>query len=182
VTKMNNWMPATCDGKNVVSIRQFRLSTLQFQQERENIIGCQKQEEKTSSVINGYCRYYYDNTLQKNVYQTVEIFPSYDKEGMNNFVEKIIQEIKKKKIVISQEEALWNNPIIITFIVNEKGHLENIQIDRRKEEDYSNMDKEVLKIIEKLRCKKWNPGICNNQKVSTLVYIPIRIDYRNGRS
>lgn len=125
------------------------------------------------------CDFYHDTILQKNVYQTVEIFPSYDKEGINNFAKKIIQEIKKKKIVISQEEALWNSRIIVTFIVNEEGYLENIQIDRKKEEDYSNIDKEVLKIVDKLRCKKWNPGICNNQKVSTLVYIPIRIDYRN---
>lgn len=125
------------------------------------------------------CEFFYDTTLQKDVYQTVEIFPSYDEGGIENFAKKIIQEIKKKEIVISQEEALWNSRIIVSFIVNERGYLGNIQIDRKKEEDYSNIDKEVLKIVDKLKCKKWSPGICNNQKVSTLVYIPIGIDYRN---
>lgn len=125
------------------------------------------------------CEFYYDTILQKDVYQTVEIFPSYDKGGIENFVEKIIQEIKKKEIVISQEEALRNSRIIVTFIVNERGYLDNIQIDKKKEEVYSNIDKEVLKIVDKLSCKKWNPGLCNNKKVATRVFIPIRIEYRH---
>jgi len=123
------------------------------------------------------CLSYYDSILQREVYKTVNIFPSYDNEGITNFAKLIIQELKEKKIILSQEEALKNSRVIIIFVVNEKGCLENVHIARKEIKDYSTIDKEVLNIVKDVSCKKWNPGICNNKKVSTLVSIPLNIRF-----
>jgi len=123
------------------------------------------------------CLSYYDTILRKKVYETVNILPSYDKEGIINFAKIIIQELKEKNIILSQEEALRSSRVVITFVVSEKGCLENVHIVGKEIKDYSIIDNEVLNIIKHMSCKQWNPGVCNNKKVSTLVYVPLNIRF-----
>ena len=70
--------------------------------------------------------------------------------------------------------GIKNAKILVKFVVNKNGNVEDIVIVSSTHEKI--FDENTINAVKKW---KFSPGIKNGQKVSTLVYLPVRYVYKN---
>lgn len=131
------------------------------------------QDNSKDSLV---CKSYYDNILQKEIYSIVEISPSFEK-GINYFYELLFQKLNDSQIKISKRDVVFNEKIILSIIIDENGKIDKIKIIGKDSSEYSKLDKAILHILEELKTEKWLPGICEDNKVTSILYIPIIIGF-----
>jgi protein TonB len=70
--------------------------------------------------------------------------------------------------------GIKNAKILVKFVVNKNGDVEDVVIVSSTHEKI--FDENTINAVKKW---KFSPGIKNGQKVSTLVYLPVRYVYKN---
>lgn len=123
------------------------------------------------------CEFYYDPILKKNIYKTVEIYPSYKNGGIQSFASEVIDYVLLEQISIPESEAVHNNRVVIQLIISEIGVVEDTKILNKELKEYSDLDQRFLKAVKEIS-SSWEPGVCDDRKVATIIYIPIRIRFR----
>jgi len=141
------------------------------------ILTCNCLNSKTTSCLE--CESYYDSILNKNIYKTVQIYPSYKEGGITSFISDVYDQLMIEEQTMSKLNVVHNSRVVIQLIISEKGIIEDFKIHNKEIEEYSYLDQEFLKAIKKISASGWNPGICNDKKVSTIIYIPFIIRFRD---
>jgi len=128
------------------------------------------------------CPFYYDTVLQKKVYETVELYPVFGGRNTYKFELLIMEEFSKISKNFSPQNEIYKSRVIVCFVVNTEGTLENIHICKKNEQEYSTLEKLMVKAVEQLKNEKWEPGQCGNEAVPVLISIPISIKFKLDES
>jgi hypothetical protein len=115
------------------------------------------------------CHFYYDAQLKMNIYDKVDIFSEYN-EGMNKFIKYITDDI-----ALSPEDEIITK-VIITIIIDKKGNAIFYVINNKKEIEYSFVEKEIKNRLDKMGL--WIPAKCKNIDVTSIIKIPVHINYQ----
>lgn len=115
------------------------------------------------------CEKHFDKELGTDIYSFVDKMPHYegDEKELFNFIIKNINYDRKNDAQSS---------VYISFVVNKTGHLQNIKIYKKSEEEYTSLEKQVLQVFTSM--PKWIPGECNNKKVSVQFILPIKLSFQ----
>ena len=113
-----------------------------------------------------YCGCAYDSTLQMNVCEFAEVEPEYP-GGVGAMLEFIQKNVVYPEI--SKEMAVQGS-VYTEFVVASDGKLIGLQIINKPEEKYTELDKEVLRVIALM--PNWIPGLCNGNAVATMFTLP----------
>ncbi|WP_129617220.1 hypothetical protein [Bacteroides cellulosilyticus] len=116
---------------------------------------------------NGFMQY--DSLTCKMVYTFVEKMPQY-KGGniafMNEFGRKFHYEFEKHEDIQTK--------LRVQFVINKKGFLIGARIYNKKFEEFTNFEKEALRIISSLQ--NWEFGKHNNKNVDVIITMVIDVD------
>ena len=109
------------------------------------------------------CYFYFNESLNKNVYIMSEqpVRPPADiMLQLNNGIR------------FSSEMPVGSHRITLHIIVNEEGKVVFIRVFNKSKEDYTALEKEVIRVLRKI---KWYPAKCNDNKVTAQIVLPINI-------
>lgn len=101
----------------------------------------------------------------------VNIKPEFKGQGIEPLLHFFFKEFNLPKQESSQTK------VILEFVVDTLGNLNNIGIYNKEENKYTLMDLEGIRVI-KLTSSKWECGYKDNKKVLVKVILPINIDIR----
>lgn len=122
------------------------------------------------------CEFEYNELLKKNVYHTVENYPNYP-SGLNKFLDKFYKRINYDKLILTPEEAFYQDRVLVTLIIDNDGAIVHSYIESKDEKDYLLVDREVMRVIKLMDCK-WIPGKCKGEAVATKFSLLFRFDYK----
>ena len=117
------------------------------------------------------CKYYFSQTLKKNIYTQTDIEPKFPGEAAAYF-RFLNRNLRYPQEMIDND--ISPSPVIIKFVVLEDGQLVNPTV--QNQHDTSRMtswEKEVHRILKLM--PKWTPGKCNGKIVATEVTTPMTI-------
>lgn len=128
------------------------------------LFGCSSLQEQGDSN-SGVCLSVYDKKLK------MEIFSNVDEraEFPEGFGKEYLFFAKKMKY---PDQDQFQGSIKGSFIVDKEGAIIDPRIEGKKEEDYTPLDREFIRVS--LLMPKWKPAKCNGKKVTTRVMAPIR--------
>jgi periplasmic protein TonB len=107
-----------------------------------------------------------ENFSKENpVFLLVDEMPEFP-NGKNEFSKFIFKNLKYP------EQDIYQGSITYSFIVDKNGSLSNIKIYNKKEENYTPLHKEAIKVLQS--SPKWKAGKCDSQAVSVNVIIPLK--------
>lgn len=110
----------------------------------------------------------YDTLTQTEVYAFAEKMPQYkggNQAFMNEFGRKFHYEFKEAEEIQST--------VKVQFVIDRKGRLSGERIYNKKEEEWTDFEKEVLRTVNSLQ--NWEPGRQDNKKVDVMITRVIHI-------
>jgi len=116
---------------------------------------------------NTHCKEVFDTILNRKIYDQADVLPSFP-GGTSKLMSFINSELHYPN---SQQEV--QGKVCVSFIVEIDGTLTNKQICEKSKEEYTEVEKAVLKILDKMPL--WKPGNCNKQAVAFRYILPIYI-------
>ena len=112
------------------------------------------------------CDFYWDTVLNRNVYTTVDEFPSYPGD-----MPEFLKFFRQNFTMPSQEEI--QGSINLYIVVDTSGLIIDKGIRNKNATEYSLMDKEAIRVLELM--PKWEPGKCAGKKVPVLMFLPLKL-------
>lgn len=108
-------------------------------------------------------------SIEKNriIYSVVDKLPIYK----NKPIDVLIYLSDNIKIIIN---SLNQTKVDLQFIVLENGKVSDVGIYNKKESEYTDIDKEYIKVLSMM--PKWQAGECNGKKVAVKIRLTIRLD------
>lgn len=119
-----------------------------------------------SSSLNNTCNSYFDNQIKKKVFTTADILPEFE-GGYANLFKIFLSNFKYPQDVPLQPT------IIFELIIDKNGKVISAKIHKKKETDYTLVDKEGIRVITKF--SEFKPGKCNNKPVCYKLILPVKI-------
>ena len=107
-----------------------------------------------------------DTLSNREVYTVVDILPE-PVEGMSKLYERVI-----KTLIIPKGFHPIESKVIIAFVVEQDGSITGMRTI--KNITGTTFDTQLMELIATL---EWNPGTCNGEQVSTLILLPVIIDF-----
>lgn len=114
---------------------------------------------------NGNCAGYFDKSLHKFVYTTVDTMPLFP-NGNAAFLNLFLEDLK-----YPVQEYIQGR-VVLEFVIDTNGEIIKKEIYGKRLKDYTEIDKAALSTLGKL--PKWIPGRCNYKNVVTKFIFPIR--------
>jgi hypothetical protein len=115
---------------------------------------------------------YFDSIVGDYIYLSADKLPLYS-EGNIMFINDIMNSMGE----IDQRE--YQERVNIAFVIDSNGFITGERIVGKKEKDYTQIEKQVLVSITKLKDKKWMPAEYKGKHVSFLMKPPLLIKYHN---
>jgi len=128
---------------------------------------CFSQNEISNTDIK-QCEYYYDSTLDMDIYRTLDKWPEFP--GGESEMFKFIA----KNWNIPRDENRIQTSYVFEFIITQEGEIINIIIDNKKPNVYTSAEKNLAELLKKMPI--WKPGKCNGKNVNSFYRSRIRID------
>lgn len=128
------------------------------------LFACSSGSKSTYTKVD--CVFEYDTLSNQNVYVYVDKMPEYQ-GGDRAFLHFFAENFKYPK----QEQ--FQATFLVEFIIDEEGNLLAPRIKDKIRSDLSEVEKEILKVMEKT--PKWNAGRCNDKKVPVKMFLPLTL-------
>ncbi|CAH0182704.1 hypothetical protein SRABI27_01297 [Pedobacter sp. Bi27] len=128
------------------------------------LFGCSSFQER-GKIQSGACQSYYDKKLKIKIFHNVDERAEFP-EG---FGKEYLFFAKRMKY---PDQDNFQGSIKGSFIVDKDGAIISPRIEGKKEEDYTPLDLEFIRVS--LLMPKWRPAKCNGKNVATRVIAPIR--------
>jgi len=112
------------------------------------------------------CEYYYDSTLEMDIYRTVDKFPEFP--GVEHTFYKYIV----KNWDIPENEADFHRRFLCVFVITSKGKVINVTINGKEYDEYTITELSLHNLINSM--PDWKPAKCNEKDVNFLYRFPIK--------
>jgi len=111
------------------------------------------------------CSSEYDSLLKMKVYTFVDQMPEYatGEAGISAFISKNFKYPR-------QQESVQGR-VNLVFIIMEDGRIKGERIPHKRENEYTLIDKEALRVLRKMPA--WKAGTCWGKKVAVKFSLPI---------
>ncbi len=119
-----------------------------------------------ATVVSDTCKSYFDNQVKQEVFTVVDIRPEFI-EGNAVFYKQVMRYFQYPKDVPLQTK------VILELIIDKKGKVVSTKIHKKKEEEYTLVDKEGIRVMTKITGFK--PARCNNKRVCSKLILPITL-------
>ncbi len=120
----------------------------------------------TSIVVSNTCKSYFDNQMQQEVFTVVDKLPEFE-GGYATFYKQVMRYFQYPKDVPLQTK------VILELIIDKKGKVISTKIHKKKEEEYSLVDKEGIRVMTKI--SGFKPARCNSRPVCSKLILPITL-------
>ncbi|KQM78834.1 hypothetical protein ASE74_12810 [Pedobacter sp. Leaf216] len=104
------------------------------------------------------CKGYYNKQLKLFVYSQVDKMPEYP-GGIAKFY-KFLSNYSLNGV----DNDRLQSTVFPTFIIDASGHVKNVGIYDKTPENYTQLDRNVIKLLE--TCPNWEPAKCDNKNVA----------------
>ena len=138
-----------------ISIQPILIACLSF-------FGFSCQQKQARSFA---CAGFQDTILHKFVYKTTDVSPK--PIGGNEAVSNVINKYFK------YPEGDYQGKVLVAFVIETNGKIDGKRIIYDPSGNDRLFSKQLLTILDKV---KWQPGLCNGEKVPCLYIFPMNVD------
>ncbi len=114
-----------------------------------------------------HCENTYDSIMKTMVTTFPEVPPVFP--GGDAALSKYLM----NNIHYKQENDYWQGSFQLEYVIDIRGVVRGTRILKKLPEEYSIMDKEVLRVLNAM--PDWTPGKCNGKNVNVKMFMPLRI-------
>ncbi|RAJ81858.1 TonB-like protein [Chitinophaga dinghuensis] len=119
------------------------------------------------SARSNQCENTYDSLMKAKVTTLPEVPPVFPggEQALNIYL--------MRNIHYKMEDDYWQGSFQLAYIINAHGVVCYTRILNKRPEEYTIMEKEVLRVLNAMPA--WTPGKCNGKKVNVKMFMPLRI-------